>query len=226
MSNKSFAGLVLATALPLQAFAAGGHYPVDDADIVGPGEFQIESWLTRFDADNSELAVLPAWTPRGTALELTAGLIRIEEDGDSFNRFEPAAKWQFSPIEPGRMAAAVAVQLGYEDGSWADLLVNLPLSFELPDAPLTLHANLGWIHDRSEGKVDRLFLGGAFEWDLNDSIGLIGQVYREGADEEPEAQLGLRFALGGAAEHLDIAAGRQLRGEQDWFLTVGLGLAF
>ncbi|MHB8708857.1 MAG: hypothetical protein ACYC9I_08280 [Desulfuromonadales bacterium] len=74
--------------------------------------------------------------------------------------------------------------------------------------------------------MDRLFLGGAFGWDLNDAVGLIGQVYREGADEDPEAQLGLRFALGGPAEYLDIAAGRQLQGDKEWFVTAGITLVF
>ncbi|MHB8708858.1 MAG: hypothetical protein ACYC9I_08285 [Desulfuromonadales bacterium] len=132
--KKTLACLMLPGTVPVQTFAAGGHYPVDDADIVVPGEFQIESWLTRVDGDNGELAILPAWTPRGAALELTAGLIRIKVSGESVHRFEPATKWQLSPIEPGQMASAVAVQIGYEDGGWTDLLVNLPVSFQLPEA--------------------------------------------------------------------------------------------
>lgn len=111
---------VLLGGLPLSALAAGGHYPVDDAVITAPGDFQIETWITRVDGDNSEMAFLPAWTPPGTALELTAGLIRVEEDGERFNRFEPAAKWLFSPLEPGRVAVATALELGFDDGDFTD----------------------------------------------------------------------------------------------------------
>lgn len=224
--NKRIFPLLLAGALPVSAWSAGGHYPVEDADITAPGDIQIETWLTRADGDNSEFAFLPAWTPAGTALELSAGFYRLEEDGDSFNRFEPAAKWQFSPIEPGQIAMAASVAVGYEDGDWTDSLLNVPLSYELANAPVVLHGNLGWLRDRTDGNTDRVFLGAAFEWAASDSFDLIGQVYREGADEDPEAQIGLRFAMNGPLDHIDIAAGRSLRDQNDWAFTLGMALAF
>lgn len=55
---------------------------------------------------------------------------------------------------------------------------------------------------------------------------MIAQLYREGSDADPEAQLGLRFSLGGNFDHLDIAAGTSLRGDGDDFLTAGLALTF
>ncbi len=216
----------LAGALPLSALAAGGHYPVDDADITAPGDFQIETWFTHIDGNNAEFAFLPAWTPSGTSLELTAGLIRFEEDGESFNRFEPASKWQFSPIEPGRLAVAAAVELGFDDGDFTDWLINVPVSYEMNDVPLVLHGNIGWIRSREDDNSDRAFLGAAFEWEATAAFDLIGQIYREGADEDQEAQLGLRFGFGGLLDHLDLAAGRPLRGETDWFFTAGLALTF
>ncbi|TVQ33203.1 MAG: hypothetical protein EA370_11990 [Wenzhouxiangella sp.] len=217
---------ILVGGLPLSVLAAGGHYPVDDADITAPGDFQIETWFTRVDGDNSEFAFLPAWTPRGTTLELTAGFYRLDEDGDSFNRFEPAAKWQFSGLEPGRLAVAASVALGFDDGDFTDWLVNLPVSYELSNAPIVLHGNVGWIRLREDEDIDRAFVGAAFEWGATEAFDLIGQVYREGADEDPEAQLGLRFGFGGPLDHIDFAAGRTLRGDKDWFFTVGLGLTF
>ncbi|TVS09735.1 MAG: hypothetical protein EA419_12290 [Wenzhouxiangella sp.] len=229
MSNKkTLLACLMAAALPFSAWSAGGHYPVDDADIGDPGDFGIETWFTHVDSDNSELAFLPTWRPGTLPVELVLGLIRVEEDSDSFNRVEPAAKWQFSPIAPGRLGAAVNVEGGFDDGDWTDLLVNFPLSYELPDAPVVVHANLGWIHDRAgDDNVDRLFSGAAFEWGLNDRADLIGQVYREGADEEVESQLGLRFHFDHNVEYLDLAAGRTLTGDdKDWFFTVGFGLAF
>ncbi len=216
----------IAACLPFSAFAAGGHYPVDDADITAPGDVQIETWFTRVDGNNSEFAFLPAWTPPGTQLELTAGFYRLEEDGASFNRFEPAAKWQFSPIEPGRVAIAASVAVGFDDGDFTDWLVNLPISYELASAPVVLHGNLGWIRLREDKDIDRAFVGAAFEWEATSVFDVIGQVYREGADEDPEAQLGLRFGFGGPLDHIDIAAGRTLRGDKDWFVTLGLALSF
>ena len=227
-TNKTLLACLIAGALPLSAWSAGGHYPVDDADIGDAGDFGIEAWFTRVDGDNSETAFLPTWRPGAAPIELVAGFIRVEEDGESFNRFEPAAKWQFSPIEPGVAAGAVNVEAGIDDGDWNDLLVNFIGSYELTNAPVIVHANLGWIHDRGgDENLDRVFVGGAFEWGLAESFDLIGQVYREGADEEVESQLGLRFNFDHNVEYLDLAVGRTLTGDDnDWFFTVGLGLAF
>lgn len=227
-NKKTLLACLIAGALPLSAWSAGGHFPVDDAEITAPGDIQVETWFTRVDGNNSEFGFLPAWTVPSLPLELTAGLYRVDEDGNSFFRFEPAAKWQFVPQAPGVVAGAMSVAAGIDDGNWNDLLVNFIGSYELANAPLTLHGNLGWIHDRSdEENIDRVFVGGAFEWGLNDQVDLIGQVYREGVDEEIESQLGLRFNFDHSLEYLDFAVGRTLTGDdKDWAFTVGFGLAF
>lgn len=228
MNKTTIAGIALTAALPVSAFAAGGHYPVDDVAIGDPGDFVIESFFTRFDSDNSEIAVLPTWRPGQLPLELVAGLIRVEEDGDSFNRFEPQMKYQLAPMDAGRWGSAVYLHAGFDDSNFTDLLLNFPFSYEMSNAPVALHANIGWIHDRAgDDNVDRVFLGAGFEWGLGDPVDLIGQVYREGADEEVESQLGLRFHFDSPVEYVDLALGRVLTGDdKDWFVTVGFGLAF
>lgn len=226
--KKHLMACLLAGALPLSAWSAGGHYPVDDADITAPGDIQIETWFTRLDGSNSEFAFLPSWTIPNSRLELTAGLYRMEQDGGSLNRFEPAAKWQWVPVAPGVVGGAMSLTAGIDDGDWNDLRVNFVGSYDLTNRPLTLHGNLGWIHDRSgDDRLDRIFLGGAFDWGLNDQLNLIGQVYREGAEAEVESQFGLRLNFAHTIQHLDLAVGRELTGDdKDWFFTVGLGLAF
>lgn len=209
-----------------QAQAAGGHYPVDDADVGEAGDFAIEAWHTRIDSNNWEAAILPATTLRSVPVELVFGYVRISEDGDEFNRFEPEVKWQLAPIQPGAWGAALSVIGGHEDGQWTDWLVSAPLTWQLTDLPLSLHAHAGWLRERDEGWNNRLFVGGAFEWDVSDQVGLIGQLYREGSEAETEAQLGLRFAGQGSFEHADLAVGRELGGEKDWSVTLGFTLAF
>lgn len=227
-NKKTLLACLIAGALPVSAWSAGGHFPVDDAEITARGDIQVETWFTRVDGNNSEFGFLPAWTVPSLPLELTAGLYRVDEDGNSFFRFEPAAKWQFVPQAPGVVAGAMSVAAGIDDGNWNDLLVNFIGSYELANAPLTLHGNLGWIHDRSGDKnLDRIFVGGAFDWGLTEQLNVIGQVYREGSDAEFESQLGLRFNFDHAVEHLDLAVGRALRGgDKDWFFTLGLTLTF
>jgi len=176
----------LVTLTPL-SWSAGGHYPVDDADITPPGHVQFESWYTRIGANESEFAFLASWTPAATSVELTTGLYRLGETQDRRSRIEPAAKRQFIPVAPGHIGIAASIELGYENNRWVDVLLNVPVSYELPGAPAILHVNAGWIHDRTDGNSNQLFLGTAFEWTAHDELGIVGQVYLEGAAEEPHA---------------------------------------
>lgn len=221
----------LLCAAPLTAWSSGGHYPVDDADITPPGEVQIESWFSRIDAANHELAVLLATTPRNTRLELTAGLYQLREDRDSELRFEPAAKWRFTADDDADWMIAASFAVGYEDDRVSDWLLNLPVSYAMPNRDVIVHGNLGWIHERSAGRsgndVNRAFFGAGIEWAFTDSMALIGQWYREGAEAEPEAQLGLRWSPDATFEAVDLAVGRVLRGDdKDWTLTLGFTLTF
>lgn len=218
-----FAGLLSTT-----GWAVGGHYPVDDADIAPPGEFLVETWFTRFDGGNSEIAALPAYTIPDTSLELAAGLMRAEEDHERFAVFEPQAKYQLFPLEAGRVGLAVYAHAAYQDADnrWDETLVSVPLSYTMATSPVVVHVNAGWLRQYEEGWNDRLFLGGAFEWDAGERLGLIGQLYREGASAETEAQLGLRVEADGRIEHFDLALGRDLNGDGNWFFTAGLALTF
>jgi hypothetical protein len=222
--KKQIPGVVLVALLPVTAWSGGGHYPVDDADIVAPGDFQIETWYSHLNNRQSEFGFLPAMT-LFDRVEITAGYYRLQVGSEYFDRFEPAAKWQFAPIEDGAIASALAVTVGYEDGEWSDWLVNAPVSYAMAQAPFVFHLNAGWIHER-EDSSDHLFTGAAVEWSASDRFDLIAQVYREGADEDAEAQIGVRAGVGGGVEHLDIAVGRNLGRDGDWFMTAGLALAF
>ncbi len=213
---------VAAAAVP--AWSSGGHYPVDDAELAEPGVLQIETWYTRVDGSAWELVILPAITLQSLPLELTAGYARIKDDDERFHRFEPSAKWQFSAVDAGQLGAAISLTAGHEDGRFSDWLLNVPLTYQLEGAPVTLLANAGWLRERDEGWNDRLFIGGGFEWETGPHATVIGQVYREGSAVKPEAQLGLRFAGRAAVEFIDVAVGRELGGDIDWFFTFGLTL--
>lgn len=55
---------------------------------------------------------------------------------------------------------------------------------------------------------------------------VIGRQHRAGTGEEPQAQLGLPFALGGGFDHLDLTLGQPLRSGRDVFATAGLAITF
>jgi hypothetical protein len=225
MLRKYFASLLLL--LPISLYAAGGHYPVDDADVGEPGERIVESWITRVDGDNRELAFLPGIALQG-GVGVTAGIYRVREDGESFTRLEPELKYQLPGLGLADTQVAVSLLAGFDDGRLKDWLLNVPLSSAASKAVM-LHANAGWIRlrDRDLGDADRLFLGAAGEAAVNDRLAVILQLYREGAEEQPEAQFGFRFAGNELVEHVDLALGRALGGEdRDWFVTLGFTLSF
>lgn len=227
MMKLSFIVTSALALVPLGAWSAGGHYPVDDAEITAPGEIQVETWLTRRDRDNVEFAFLPAFTVL-ERLELTAGVYRIEEDGSGFTRFEPAAKLLLPGVGGDGLAVAVSFAAGIDDGRLEDWLLNAPVTAVVSES-LSVHANVGWLRLRgAEERADRLFLGLGGEFEMAESLALIGQLYREGVDEQPEAQAGLRWAPAtGALEHVDLALGRVLRGsDRDWFVTLGVAFTF
>jgi len=206
------------------AFASGGHYPVDDTEIAEPGTVQIEQWYGRVDGDSWDLAILPALTLPNIPLELTAGYARVKSEGDRFHRLEPSAKYQLRSVEAGGIGAALSLTGGHEDGRWNDWLVNVPLSVAVPNTPMIVHLNAGWLRERDDGWNDRLFIGSGFEWALAEQVLFLGQVYREGSAAKPEAQLGLRVATHSALEHVDLAVGRVLGDDNDWFMTLGITL--
>ncbi len=213
--------------LPITAWSAGGHYPVDDADLPDPGEFGTEIWHTWFDDDASESAVSAYWRPGQLPLELIAEFQHIETNGQTAERFQPQIKYQLAPIKPGEMGGAVILSVGYQDDEVTDWLVNVPFSYRMPGRPFTLHGNLGWIHERGDENRDRGYVGGGIDWQAFEFLTVVGQIYREGAEAETTGQIGLRTQLPGFLQYADLAAGRELTGaNQDWFFTAGLGIAF
>jgi hypothetical protein len=227
-SRRNWLAGVPLLAMPALAGAAGLHFPTDDATVLDSGQVQLEGWALRADSRNGEFAVLPA-VGIGGSVELAMGLLRVSEDGEYSNRLEPEAKWRLPLALPDGWGAALGVIAGVEEGRLEDWFVNLPLSYEFGVAPLALHLNTGWLRTRDpfRGSVDRMFTGIGAEWDLAPRVGFIGQVYREGTDAEPEAQLGLRLAVGERLDSLDVAFGRPLRGDdKDWFVVAGFAALF
>ncbi len=99
-----------------------------------------------------------------------------KDDGDSFHRFEPSAKWHFSAVDSGQVGAAVSLTAEHEDGRFADWLLNVQLTYQLKAAPLTLLANAGWLRERDQDWSDRLFIGGGFECEAGPQATVIVQV--------------------------------------------------
>ncbi|VTU36037.1 hypothetical protein H6CHR_04599 [Variovorax sp. PBL-H6] len=158
---------------------AGGHFDVDDAGMLDPGQCQYEFWGTRVRSEHSTVWHLgPAC--RVGPVELGLNIDRISVPGDTVHVLGPQLKWTFFGTTPeARWSAAVSMgyisqqpRRGGRDGGQ----FVVPVTWRATES-LMVHANLG--ADWATGSGARTGRGGlAGEWALNDTVSLIAERNR------------------------------------------------
>jgi len=201
---------------------AGGHFDVDDAGTLDPGECQYEVWGGRFGVDKfTDYHLGPAC--RVGPVELGLNIDRYSIPGEHAYLLGPQVKWTFLGRNPeARLAAAVSGSLSFDvtrGGHTGGQLV-LPMSWRALDS-LWIHANIGadWATDTGE----RSGRGGLqAEWALNDSVSLIFERFR--AMGAWTSRGGLRYSITPLIS-IDISAARS--GSQGvWGYAIGLNHEF
>jgi len=158
---------------------AGGHFDVDDAGTLDPGQCQYEFWGTRVRSEHSTAWHLgPAC--RVGPLELGLNIDRISVPGDTVHALGPQLKWTFLGQAPeARWSAAVSMGLLSQQprrGGRSGGQFVVPMTWRATDS-LMVHANLG--ADWATGSGARTGRGGlAGEWALNDTVSLIAERNR------------------------------------------------
>ena len=208
--------LVAAVAMPALAYgqaacAAGGHYAVDDAEILGPERCHIDVWYAYGDQRNDDFTLQPACNP-WTNLELGFGVSRLQRDGTRDTIVELAAKRVFRQLEQGRYGWGMAVTTAH--GGALDRIeaatAYLPVSVKLAEA-LQMNYNLGWAYERQESGNMLWGVGG--DASLTPRYNLIAEAYGARGGET-ELQAGLRYNL--PAWTVDVSYGRAWDGADDW----------
>lgn len=158
---------------------AGGHFDVDDAGTLGPGQCQYELWGTRTRSQQTTAWHLgPAC--RVGPVELGLNIDRIAVAGERTHSLGPQLKWTFLGQEPdARWSAAISmgatVDLPRRGGRTGGQFV-VPVSWRATES-LQVRANLG--ADWSTGSGARSGRGGlAGEWALNDTVSMIAERNR------------------------------------------------
>jgi hypothetical protein len=176
MIRRALAVLLWLAAVSAQA---GGHFDVDDAGTLDPGQCQYELWGTRVRSEDATLWHLgPAC--RVGPVELGLNLDRISVPGDTVHVLGPQLKWTFLGQEPeARWSAAVSMgfssQLPRRSGRTGGQFV-VPVTWRATGS-LMVHANLG--ADWAIGSGKRTGRGGlAGGWALNDTVSLIAERNR------------------------------------------------
>lgn len=181
------------------AFAAR-PFVTDDARVVDPGGYQIESFVKdQRRSKETEYWFLPAHNP-GThfadgRMELTLGGNVIRADSGDANLVVGQVKTLLRPLQTNGVGFAVTVGVNRVNPAAADTsfspFVNFIASVSTLDDALVLHANLGVTKDRVDGTTPKNWGLGA-EIRVTERIYGIAETYGISHDK-PAQQAGIRY---------------------------------
>jgi hypothetical protein len=235
MSNGNGRGLLLAVAgaivvsvMSAPAWAAGGPYAVDAADVAQPGPCKVESWMSW--ATNTDLAMVgnpSCVVDLGRPVELSTQLSRSRADGEWARAAAPKFKTNLIPTAIGQWGLSIEgggafdLDTRQNTGVFAYMPATLRLSHDM-----RVNLNAGWQWDRL---LDRHYAtyGAGFDWRTPDNvytwtIELFGQL---GASDvasvvQPRLQTGFRYRPVEVFS-VDLIYGRNITGENAHWITLG-----
>ncbi len=157
---------------------AAGHFDIDDAATLDPGQCQYETWWGRTGPEPViGFHLGPAC--RIGPVELGFNLDRLSTLGVRTVTGGPQIKWNFfGPAPDATWSAAVSAGTvsDFRTGGRTGGQLVLPVTWR-PTPELQIHANLG--ADWAPGTGQRTARGGlACEWALNDTLSLIAERSR------------------------------------------------
>jgi hypothetical protein len=208
------------------AWAAGGAYVVDDAEVGPAGECKADSWASLSDQRDQVFVAAPACVFAGLpTVEWGLQLQHMREAGVHDNALGAHAKIALLPIEQFGLGIALTAGLGYglRDDRLTGGFVNLPATLE-PIEDLRVNVNLGWRHDET-GQRDFATWGIGAEWRVTAGLTMIGEVFGEN-EGQPGWQAGPRLSLLDGAVDLDLIAGQNIAGLRGDWITHGVTARF
>lgn len=148
------------------AVAAGGHFEVDDATLVGTGHCQLEVWAFRGKALGEEGQHLgPACAFGGIEWGLNLDRLRLRGSGP-VDWWGPGLKWVVDPVAQRlSLGLALGASRRLHGGGGSVTTAYVPVTI-WPAPGLQLHANLGTDHEPQLGSTRRYGL--AAEWAPNE----------------------------------------------------------
>lgn len=174
---------------------AGGHFDVDDAGMLDPGQCQYEAWGSRTGKDPATHGLHVGPACRVGPIEIGLGVDRFATRGERAATYVgPQLKWTFyGQGADARLVAALSAGATFDTarGGRAGGQLLVPVTWRALDS-LQLHANLG--ADWSTGTGARTLRGGMqAEWAVGERISLI--VERNRAYDLWTSRIGARFSL-------------------------------
>jgi hypothetical protein len=220
--------VIAAAGLSGPAWAAGGAYAVDVADVAMPGACKVESWGSW--ASNSDFVGIgnpSCVVDLGRPVELSTQISRTRTDGEWAAAAAPKFKTNLIPTAIGSFGLAIAGGTSFDltthdnTGMFAVLPATLRMSHDF-----RISLNAGWQWDRI---LDRHYAtyGAGFDWRTSDNVytwtaevfGQIGSSDVAGVIQ-PRFQTGFRYRPVDVFS-VDIIYGRNITGENAHWITVG-----
>jgi hypothetical protein len=201
------------------AFAAGGHHSVDDASILGPGQCEFETWVTRASRADELLHTGGQCGIAGVEIAVAAEPAR--QDGARSDNWQAQLKWAGELLPHAMAGFSVTPQW---DTRAAPRFRGTTVSGLLTLKPLErwqLHANLGrdFLHD---GNLARS--GVAADWTTPDGRWLFAlERYRENRTDA--ARAGVRW-FASDAWTFDVSRAQRLHGPRPSNWTLALTRSF
>lgn len=182
---------------------AGGHFDVDDAGTLGPGQCQYETWVTRIEVEPANVFHFgPAC--RVGPFELGLNFDRISTPDGRQRTLGPQIKWTFFG-DGAPLNAALGWNATYDltRHGKPGRQVLVPVTWRATES-LNVHANVGLDWSPIDGASTRR-RGIATEWAVDGRMSLIAERNRAAGSWTSRA--GLRFGLTPLIG-LDISASR------------------
>jgi hypothetical protein len=210
--------LLLAAAAPVRA--AGGHFWVDDAVLLEPGQCQLEAWVEREQGGARRLAHAGPGCRLGP-VEAAISWDRARNTGaEDVTTVSPQLKWAYPLDDLWSVGLALtgiwqSAGAGYQGGT---LLV--PITWHAGEQ-LHVHLNLGRDFHRHAAGSTRA--GAALEWATTQQLSWVAERFRE--NQADGWRLGTRWAPH-AHWSVDLSRAAPLHSAAPPWWTLGLNLSF
>ncbi len=174
---------------------AGRPLATEDASILEPGACQLELWVDR-SREARDAWAAPACNFGGGIEWQVAGARTFEQGRGALSAALVQAKTVFrsvddSPWGIGFIAGATRFPRRETETGWGDPYVLVPASMKIGEGDNLVHANIGWLRDRS-GQRNLTLWGVAFEAPMGESLTLLGETYGENS-RNPFLRIGGRI---------------------------------
>jgi hypothetical protein len=203
-----------------QAMAAGGHFAVDDANILEAGNCKVEGWLS--SEDRGEKLAHAGTGCRVGPIELTGSVIYAREvAGDSATGYGLQGKWA-TPVGPGFSAGLLVANSwqAHDHPPWAGGTVSTLFTWT-PVDDLAFHLNIG--RDYVNRGRNMAHSGVAVEWSAKPGWLVVGERFVQ--LETQYLRAGLRWAANEAL-NVDFSRAYSLSGRFGSIWTIGASWQF